>query len=280
MSEYNVYHSHALFLDTACDCFRYIILLRGYKRIHLPYYICKELIDIVTKLKIKYELYHINVSLEPTELPFLEEGDAFYYINYFGLKQKYIEKLVLSYGDNLIIDNAQAFFAKPLGVDTFYSARKFYGVINGAYLYLASKADIVSLDAHYKALKLHHIPLGSKKTSKLLSKVNHNDTIIKRRELYLKLNNALGRTNLLHLPLNNEDTPMVYPYMSHDHINVKMRLCINNIYVEQFWPSVLCRCTSSDTEHFIASHMIPLFIGQNSSLEYVNRVIDVITERT
>ena len=55
--------------------------------------------------------------------------EAFLYTNYFGLKQGCVKLLEKKYGDHLIVDNAQAFFAKPIkGIDTFYSARKFFGL--------------------------------------------------------------------------------------------------------------------------------------------------------
>ena len=37
-----------------------------------------------------------------------------FYVNYFALKSKYIQGLADKYNNNLIVDNTQAFFEKPL----------------------------------------------------------------------------------------------------------------------------------------------------------------------
>src|SRR5690625_7221359 len=67
--------------------------------------------------------------------------DVFLYTNYFGICSKQTEQVV-SNTKNLIIDNAQSFVSTPdEGVDTFYSARKFFGVPDGAYLYTDQKMD-------------------------------------------------------------------------------------------------------------------------------------------
>ena len=77
------------------------------------------------KLNVKYEYYHINSLLDPVFDKKIESSEAFLYTNYFGLKQDTVLYLSRFY-PNLIVDNAQAFFAKPIeGVDTFYSAVNF-----------------------------------------------------------------------------------------------------------------------------------------------------------
>ena len=57
----------------------------------------------------------------------------------------------------LIVDNAQAFFASPIeGVDTFYSARKFFGVPDGAYLY-TDKFLNVELEQDVSCQRCEHL---------------------------------------------------------------------------------------------------------------------------
>ena len=72
------------------------------------------------KHHISYEFYSINELLEPIGITKLLPEEAFLYTNYFGLKQSCVEKLVTIYGTQLIVDNAQAFFASRIdGIDTF-----------------------------------------------------------------------------------------------------------------------------------------------------------------
>ena len=42
---------------------------------------------------------------------------------------------------NLIVDNAQAFYMPHLGLASFYSPRKFFGVADGGYLFCGKKLD-------------------------------------------------------------------------------------------------------------------------------------------
>lgn len=129
-------HKKALRLNTARNCFEYVIRARGWKKVFIPYYTCEVMLEPIRKLHVGHEFYHIDEKLEPTCLPKLSANEAFLYTNYFGLKQGCVKRLALEYGKQLIVDDAQAFYAEPLdGIDTFYSARKFFGVPDGAYLY-------------------------------------------------------------------------------------------------------------------------------------------------
>ena len=130
------YHSKAISLNTGRNCLEYILRVRGYKRVYLPYYSCEVLLEPFNNLGTEYTFYHINERLELDEDIQLQDGEALLCINYFGLKQDYIITLAAKYGQQLIVDNTQAFYALPIdGIDTFYSCRKFFGVADGAYLY-------------------------------------------------------------------------------------------------------------------------------------------------
>jgi hypothetical protein len=48
----------------------------------------------INKLNLQYEYYHIEEKLEPKfNFSLLQENEAFFYTNYFGLKDEYINKL-------------------------------------------------------------------------------------------------------------------------------------------------------------------------------------------
>lgn len=130
------YHKYAIRLNTARNCFEYVLRSRQYTKIYIPYYTCEVMLEPLNKLGVQYEFYSVNEKLEPIVLPDFKENEAFLYTNYYGLKQDCVLKLAGRFGNRLIVDNAQAFYAKPIqGIDTFYSARKFFGVADGAYLY-------------------------------------------------------------------------------------------------------------------------------------------------
>jgi hypothetical protein len=111
--------------------------VREYSKVYIPYYTCYVILEPFIKLDIPYEFYHINENLEPV-FKFEKTGlkEVFLYTNYFGIKDAFIKHLSGKIS-NLIIDNAQSFFSRPLkGIDTFYSPRKFFGVSDGAYLFI------------------------------------------------------------------------------------------------------------------------------------------------
>ena len=220
------YHNDAIKLNTARNCFEYVLRARQYAKVYIPYYTCEVMLDSIKKLGIDYAFYSINEDLEPVELPMLKHREAFLYTNYFGLKQSCVRNLAERFGNRLIVDNAQAFYAEPIeGIDTFYSARKFFGVADGAYLYTNQKLGMdleydVSFDRMPHLLKRidlgaeagyidfrndedilsnQDIKLMSKLTWTILSGIDYESVKKKRRENYAFLDEQLKDANLMHL---------------------------------------------------------------------------------
>ena len=136
------YHKDAIKLNTGRNCLEFILRARKYQKVFIPYYTCEAILEPFHKLGVGYEFYHINRQFEIEDDIVLNDKESILYTNYFGLKQKYIENLVQRYNTSLIVDNTQAFFADHiLGLDTFYTCRKFFGVPDGAYLYCDALLD-------------------------------------------------------------------------------------------------------------------------------------------
>lgn len=151
------YHKEALCLNSARNCLEYILRARNYTKIYIPYYTCEVILEPITKLHIEFEFYSINQVIEPIKDYNLNSNEAFLYTNYFGLKQDCVKRLAKLYNKQLIVDNAQAFYAEPLeGIDTFYSPRKFFGVADGGYLYIDKKLDI-ELKQDYSYERMSHL---------------------------------------------------------------------------------------------------------------------------
>ena len=151
------YHKHALRLNTGRNSLEYVLRARGYKKVYVPYYTCEAVMEPIAKLGIPYEYYHIDIHLEILERFTLKDGEALLYTNYYGLKQRYVEQLAEKVGSRLIVDNTQAFFAKPLpGIDTFYTCRKFFGVADGAYLYCDAVLD-EEIEQDYSCDRMAHL---------------------------------------------------------------------------------------------------------------------------
>ncbi len=296
------YHSAAIALNTGRNCLEYILRVRGYKRVYLPYYSCDVLLEPFRKLNVKYSFYHINERLELDADIQLSDGEALLYINYFGLKQGYVDALASKYGKQLIVDNTQAFYAKPIeGIDTFYSCRKFFGVADGAYLYCDQKLDMeleqdqswdrmthllkridVSPEVAYKdfcrqdeQLKGNSIRTMSQLTRRIMESIDYNLVKTKRRDNYKFLESALSKKNGISLSLADDAVPMVYPYLTTDP-ELRQRLIDNKIYVATYWPDVLGWCNDNSNDYNLSKYLLPLPIDQRYGKQGMKQIISLI----
>lgn len=296
------YHEGALVLNTGRNCLEYVLRTRGYKRVYLPYYSCEVLLEPFNKLGVEYSFYHINESLELDKPITLKDGEALLYINYFGLKHDYVTSLSAIYGEQLIVDNTQAFYAKPIeGIDTFYSCRKFFGVADGAYLYCSQPLEMeieqdqswermeyllkridISAEAAYsdfraqsELLKNNPIKRMSRLTARIMASIDYPAVAERRRSNFKQLNEALGDINGIKWRLTDAAVPMVYPFLTDDP-SLRQRLIGNKIYVAQYWPNVLQWCSPTDSAQKLTQCLLPLPIDQRYGEQDMNRIIQTI----
>ena len=302
LPKYEEYHKDAIKLNTGRNCLEYILCVRQYNKVYIPYYACEVILEPLKKLNIPYEFYHINLSLELVEDICLKECEALLYTNYYGLKQRYVEKMAERYGKRLIVDNTQAFYAKPIdGIDTFYTCRKFFGVPDGAYLYIDTKLEgdfeqDTSYDRMIHLLKridlsaeegyadfrkaddgLDHQPIRkmSKLTQRIMQSIDYESATRKRRENYLMLHEALGDENNLTLPLDDDTVPMVYPFLVPIK-GLREKLIDNKVFVACYWPNVQEWTTKDDFEFLLALQMLPLPIDQRNGKKELLHIIQII----
>lgn len=298
------YHKNALRLNTARNCFEYVLRSKNYSKVYIPYYTCEVMLEPIKKLGLDYEFYHVDEKLEPTFLPRLNDGEAFLYTNYFGLKRNFVKRLASVFGSHLIVDNTQAFYAAPLdGIDTFYSARKYFGLADGAYLYtdkflqqdfeqdvsfdkmshLLKRVDL-GAEAGYQDFKKNddiladqNIKRMSKLTEALLSGIDYENAKTTRRENFKLLDKALGNTNRFHFDLGEDIVPMVYPYLTNDK-TLKQRLIAEKIYVATYWPNVYEWCTPKDWEYTLTERAVFLPVDQRYGTDDMECVIRILKE--
>ena len=296
------YHSQAIALNTGRNALEYILRVRGYKRVYLPYYSCEVLLEPFEKLGVETSFYHINQSLEPEQSVALKDSEAILYINYFGLKQDFVTTLAATYGKQLIVDNTQAFYAKPIeGIDTFYSCRKFFGVPDGAYLYCDARLDEeleqdhswermthllkridVSAESAYadfreQSVKLNNNPIRtmSNFTHRIMASINYCGVAEKRRQNYQILDEALSNENGISLPLATDAVPMAYPFLTTD-MQLRQRLIDSKVYIATYWPNVLDWCDESSTEETLTQQLLPIPIDQRYGIEDMVRIMKLI----
>ena len=129
------YHE-TMALSTGRSCFFFILQKVQPTRAIIPYFICDALLQPLINLGIPLDFYSLDTSLEFKKIPKVNKSELIVYVNYFGLKSNYIVKLQRLYREKLVVDDTQAFFQLGYpGSWSFNSARKFFGVPDGAYLY-------------------------------------------------------------------------------------------------------------------------------------------------
>ncbi|MBO4500427.1 MAG: hypothetical protein J5732_09300 [Bacteroidaceae bacterium] len=300
LPRYEEYHKDAVRLNTGRNCLEYILRARRCSKVYIPYYTCDVVLEPFMKLGIPYEYYYVNTHLEIRDEIALKSSEALLYTNYYGLKQRYTERLAEHYGESLIVDNTQAFFAKPIaGVDTFYSCRKFFGVPDGAYLYteklldseleqdhsyermdsLTKRIDL-SPESGYqdfrntsKSLVGQPIRRMSKLTQRMMQSIDYDMVAQRRRANFELMHKAIGHENNIVLPLEDDAVPMVYPYL----VSVKglrEKLIQNKVFVARYWPNVSEWAGESTIEYNLAFNMLPLPIDQRYGIKEMDYIID------
>lgn len=298
------YHN-ALHLNSGRSCLAHALLRAKAKKIYIPYYICNSVLEPFLYHGIDYEYYRIDSNFEIAEAVHLRDGEKILYVNYYGLKEKYIKYLIGKYGYSLIIDNTQGFFMKSAeNIDTFYSARKFFGVPDGAYLYPSdgmAKPEIIrnpsSLDKcahligrmadgpreHYKeylineeSFKYDGVKGMSVLSERILTSIDYDCVMARRQKNYMHIHDALRDYNNLHIDDSKLAGPMCYPLLVCND-NLRELLIEEQVFVPQYWKEVLeCDLDADSPEFKFAKYLLPLPIDQRYSLTDMDRIIEVI----
>lgn len=295
------YHSKAIKLNAGRYCLQYIFKTKKYEKIYIPYYICNSILQTIIEENLQYEFYNINHRFEPSFDKKINEKECLLYVNYFGINAEIVNKICTKF-NNVIIDNTQAFFEKPiLNSDTIYSPRKFFGVPDGGYLYtdkilqyeleqdlsysrceyLLKRID-VSSNKSYDLFKKNEEMLTkygmknmSKLTQSILLNINYEQTRDIRNSNFLHLHDNLKNYNELDININNINGPMVYPLLIRDDM-LREKLINNRIYIATYWNEVENRVNKDSFEYLLLKNLIPLPIDQRYGKNEMNYIVKII----
>lgn len=301
-------HDDGALLNTGRNALEYVLQALGnVNHVFVPYYTCDVVLEPLNKLGISYTFYPINQNLELKEWPTLQSGEYLIYNNYFGIKDEYVGKLAHRYGSQLIVDNAQAWFAEPIeGVSTIYSPRKYVGIPDGGVAYCPKRIDERSFeqDSSYERCShlLKRIDLGpsegyadfranskqlvgqpikrmSKLTRRMLCSIGFEAIKDKRRKNFWYLHEHLKETNLFVMPsMDSFACPMVYPYLR-DDASLKQRLIENKVFVATYWPNVSEWCGCDALEYGLARNMVFLPVDQRYGIDEMKQIINLTGSR-
>ena len=297
-------HSDGILLNSGKNALRYIVeSINDISHIWIPYYTCDIILKLIKELDIPHSFYSINEKLEISKDIFLSKGDYLLFTNYYGIEDSYIKDLFQKYRDQLIVDNAQAWYAKTLiGCKTFYSPRKYVGVPDGGIAFVNERIRIdrleqdisydrckhllkrydLSANLGYMDFKQNDIDLSSapmlrmsKLTYQILSSIDFR--VIKNRRIsnFELMHNALGRKNQLLIPEMNYSCPMVYPFLSQNN-SLKQHLINHKIYVATYWPNVLEKCDKKSFDYRLADNLVAIPIDQRYGEEDMEYMINLI----
>ena len=296
------FHSEAIKINTARNALQLILEKRDTTKVYLPFFSCDALYIPMKRLGINYEFYSINKNFEPVfDYRNIKDTEIFIYINFFGINDSIVDKLH-DIVDNLVIDNSQSFFSKPKNdVPTFYSARKFFGVADGAYLYdKLSKGIKLSYDVSYERYSylLQNLDLGqsiaydsyskieetfeelevkkmSNLTSILLKKLPYKEYNKVRINNFNYLNDELRDINEFDLP-NIEKGALCYPLLVENGKYIKHKLMSNSVFIPTYWANVLELVHEKDIEFRFVNDIISIHIDHRYNKEDLKKTVKLI----
>ena len=298
-------HGGALSLNSGRNCFRYALQRHKPSKIYLPYYICDSIVDVAKSSGITLEFYALNKNMEVSQLVKPQQNELLLYVNYFGLKTNYADKLADLFDCSVVIDNSQAFFAEPNNhVHTIYSARKFFGVPDGGYLYTDLLPDVDEIpedtavdrcchllgrieagsQAYYSAyrnaesaLRGRPIRKMSRISKRILASLDYESIALKRERNFLFLHTHLAPVNTYPIVIDASfKGPMIYPLLIRDGSSLKQKLIEEEIYVATYWPEVKLRNNAPSLECSLVDDLVPLPIDQRYTLSDMQRIVAVI----
>ncbi len=293
------YEEHLARFNTVKVALTFLIGSIQPDRIYVPYYYCPTTTEAIWKTGVETCFYHVGESLLPAEIPD-ESGSLVVLVDYFGILGEKITEIAGSFQNAaVILDRAHAFYEKPFlndHIHQVYSAKKFFGVPDGAYLIssLAGKADRTLTDAHtYAGYLLTTYEVGtnaayamkkdtdrmlaekalgmSKLSLGLLCNLDYGQVRRKRIENYKVLYSLLKDYNDLELP--KESAAYLFPLlMKGCGAKVKQLLVKERVYVPTLWEGKDLLAHGNDFELAMKDHAIFLPMDQRydpTDMEYI-----------
>lgn len=251
------YYQDAIRLNTARACLRYILRLFHIDKLWVPAYTCPVVWKALEAEECEYELYEINENMMPDRK--FCRNEYILYTDYFGICSSQVRSLSAIY-PNLIVDSSQSFYSIKNGKASFNSARKFFGVSDGAYLYISDEHKAMELEQDISWDRMPYLlkrwDLGAREgysdfqrneeildregikemsslTRSILSSIDYEQVKKSRIENYEFLHESLENFNELKLE-REQQIPMVYPFLC-SREGLRERLISEGIFVATYW---------------------------------------------
>lgn len=287
------YHfgSDVIRLNTGRAGIAHAIRILGCDTAWLPYYQCETVRDFLVQRGIQVKYYHIDKQYNPVGLS-PAKNEAVIIVNYFGvMSTRRLASLAGRY-EKVIVDHAQAFFAEPIinGLSV-YSARKFIGVPDGAYvcgekvnaihdyeqdyssdtaLFLLQRIEYgcegkayLSREKNEERIENAGILKMSELSRRILCSVDYGRNIEIRRKNFDTACRCFGSINKINPLMYYDETcvPMVYPLVAEAEGLLDF-LLKNKVFQGRWWRYILDELGEDCFEYYLSENLIPITIDQ------------------
>lgn len=274
--------------------------------VYIPLYQCDTVEKFLGRKGVKVKKYLQDNNFTPL-IEGVEDNACIILVNYFGIMStKRMIELSNKYR-NVIIDNSQAFFASPIsGAMNVYSARKFVGVPDGAYvigenaeryceqyeqgyssdtsIFLLQRIEYGCEGKTYQNRMLNEeridaedIKRMSLLTRSILDGADYGSISVKRKKNFQIAHKLFSDVNGID-PYRYYDEsciPMVYPLYVEEE-DLMARLLKVKHFQGHWWNYILSLAEEGSFEYRMSKYMIPITIDQRygeKELSYLRGVI-------
>jgi hypothetical protein len=317
LPNYGDLYPDAIKFQSGRAAIRAVLECNGITRVMMPAYICDSIIKSAVDAGVEVETYDLDESLYPKNLPrSMPDQCAVIYVNYFGLCQQNISRLLEEIpGDRLIIDSSHALFDPHTdALATIYSPRKFVGLPDGGLLraspqlritppveedqgsfermkYLLVRMAYSAREGYADFDKARNSlrdlpPLAmSRLTRRLMKSIRWDQVSTRRKENYAVMARLMGAINEMHWTLGENDVPLCYPLTLRGcGINkIKNELAMLNVFTATYWPDALPRIKANTIEAALINETLFLPIDQRlepAQVEAVGKLVLKLTGKS
>lgn len=273
-------------------------------RVFIPEYICDSVPGSAARAGFKVVSYDLDEELRPVwrgDEP--GPDDILYLVSYYGqLTEDEIREWHARF-PKLIVDNAQAFYDAPVrepGIHTIYTARKYFGLSDGAYVatdipmdesletdrsegrmsHLTGRMEDSARDHYSEMLSVSETFAGetpkrmSLLTENFLRGIDYDYVQKKRVENYRTLSELLPGSNPFTARMPS--CPFAYPYYHPDGINLRKHLAGKNIFVPTNWSYLIKKLPEGSLQYDWSANVLPLPVDQRYGEEEMRVIAEAV----
>lgn len=296
-------HPGAAALASGRACWHVILRTCRPSHVLVPFYVCDAVLQPLYATGTPFTFYQITESFQP-DIEGPEPGELMLVVNYFGLLTSFVAAFADSHPGRVVVDDTQAFFRRGNpDVWSFNSARKFFGVPDGGFLYgpaagidelpPSDSADCDHLLTRlagndrraWEAFKEHEARIGiepramSVVTARLLGATDMSRARCRRRSNFEALHRRLAPINTIALSLDMapaDDGPMCYPFLPATDVD-RQGLGERGVFVPMLWPEIEGRHDPGfGRERLIARRLLPLPIDHRYGPDDMNELCEAL----